>query len=179
VCRYIVLNPVRAGLVAHPRQWRWSSYRATAGEAPVPAFLTVDWVLALGAAPGRAAAERRYRRFVRAGLAQGPAALEVRSAGLVVGDGAALAPVRDRILRAATLKEIPRAQRFALRPSLDALFAGADSIVDRNARCARAVREHGYTMRAVAEFLGVHYSTVSLAVSGAGSRPGAILDFKT
>jgi len=48
VCRYIVLNPVRAELVTHPGQWCWSSYRATAGEAPVPAFLTVDWVLSLG-----------------------------------------------------------------------------------------------------------------------------------
>jgi putative transposase len=28
--RYIELNPVRAGLVAHPRQYRWSSYAANA-----------------------------------------------------------------------------------------------------------------------------------------------------
>lgn len=27
--RYIVLNPVRARLVSHPREWRWSSYQAT------------------------------------------------------------------------------------------------------------------------------------------------------
>jgi putative transposase len=32
--RYIELNPVRAGMVAHPAQYRWSSYRANAqGEA--------------------------------------------------------------------------------------------------------------------------------------------------
>ena len=32
--RYIELNPVRAGLVAHPARYRWSSYRANAqGEA--------------------------------------------------------------------------------------------------------------------------------------------------
>jgi len=31
VCsRYIELNPVRAGMVCHPRQYRWSSYRANA-----------------------------------------------------------------------------------------------------------------------------------------------------
>ncbi len=35
LCRYVVLNPVRAGLVPHPRAWRWSSYRATAGEQTV------------------------------------------------------------------------------------------------------------------------------------------------
>src|SRR5207249_9220027 len=37
--RYVVLSPVRAGLVDDPSKWRWSSYAATAGEAPVPAFL--------------------------------------------------------------------------------------------------------------------------------------------
>jgi REP element-mobilizing transposase RayT len=30
-CRYVVLNPVRAGIVRRPFDWRWSSYRATAG----------------------------------------------------------------------------------------------------------------------------------------------------
>jgi putative transposase len=29
-CRYIELNPVRARLVRHPRDYRWSSYRAHA-----------------------------------------------------------------------------------------------------------------------------------------------------
>ena len=37
VCRYVVLNPVRAKMAESPEQWRWSSYRATAGrEKPHP-----------------------------------------------------------------------------------------------------------------------------------------------
>ena len=36
LCRYVVLNPVRARCVMRLVQWRWSSYRATAGEEPVP-----------------------------------------------------------------------------------------------------------------------------------------------
>jgi putative transposase len=43
-CRYIVRNPVRAGLVAQPYDWRWSSYRATAGLEARPPFLCVDFV---------------------------------------------------------------------------------------------------------------------------------------
>src|SRR5262245_61043517 len=43
VCRYIVLNPVRADLVRHPADWAWSSYRAHAGWADPPPFLTMDW----------------------------------------------------------------------------------------------------------------------------------------
>jgi putative transposase len=29
-CLYVVLNPVVAGLCAHPREWPWCSYRSTA-----------------------------------------------------------------------------------------------------------------------------------------------------
>ena len=42
--RYIVLNPVRAGLCRHPAEWRWSSYRATVGAAPCERFLKLDWM---------------------------------------------------------------------------------------------------------------------------------------
>jgi len=45
VCRYVVLNPVRAKAVKHPREWPWSSYRATGGLAPVPRCLTADELL--------------------------------------------------------------------------------------------------------------------------------------
>ena len=39
LCRYIVLNPVRTGMVKSAKDWRWSSYRATAGLATA-----VDWL---------------------------------------------------------------------------------------------------------------------------------------
>jgi len=45
LCRYVVLNPVRAGLVRSAREWPWSSYRATAGQAAGTSWLTTDWVL--------------------------------------------------------------------------------------------------------------------------------------
>ena len=69
VMRYIELNPVRAGMVAHPRDYPWSSYRANAqGDAG----LNLDWVTPhleyrrLGKSP----AERQdaYRQLFRASL---------------------------------------------------------------------------------------------------------------
>src|SRR5207245_5610311 len=36
--RYIVLNPVRAGVCRHPLDWPWSSYAATIGTADAPPF---------------------------------------------------------------------------------------------------------------------------------------------
>ena len=44
-CRYVVQNPVRAGICATCEDWRWSSYRATIGAAPARPFLAAQAVL--------------------------------------------------------------------------------------------------------------------------------------
>jgi REP element-mobilizing transposase RayT len=67
-CRYIVLNPVRAGLCSHPGEWRWSSYRATAALVTTPPFLRTDLVHELFG--GSALAPRLYARFVADSLEQ-------------------------------------------------------------------------------------------------------------
>ena len=46
VARYIVLNPVRAHMVRAIRDWRWSSYRATAGLVAVQEWQNIHWLLA-------------------------------------------------------------------------------------------------------------------------------------
>ena len=64
--RYIVRNPVRAGLCTAPEDWAWSSHRATLGLAPPPPFLAVDDALELfGPGDGRV---RRYRAYIDAGV---------------------------------------------------------------------------------------------------------------
>ena len=42
LARYIVLNPVRAAMVKHPNQWKWSSYGATSGMADGTGVATTD-----------------------------------------------------------------------------------------------------------------------------------------
>ena len=71
VCRYVVLNPVKAGICSHPQEWPWSSYRATVGLEAPPPFLTTDWLLAQFA-PTRKLAQRRYRAYVEEGLDDEP-----------------------------------------------------------------------------------------------------------
>ena len=172
VCRYIVLNPVRAGLASHPRHWRWSSYRATVGEVRPPSFLTVDWVLSLHHATDRPEAERRYARFVMAGLDPAEPSWEPTQLR-ALPSGLGHAAVAGRAVPTSAISEIPRSQRLALRPPLEQLFAGARGRDDRDARCVRAVREYGYTLRAIAAFLGVHYATVSRALARHESAPKA------
>ena len=65
--RYLVLNPVRCGIVRFASDYRWSNYRATAGLAPPPAWLAVDWTLKQFGEQNRTAAHEAYRRFVADG----------------------------------------------------------------------------------------------------------------
>jgi len=61
--RYIVRNPVAAGMVENVGDWPWSSYRATAGDEKAPTFLHVDWLLSqFGSSRRRAKAA--YKAFV-------------------------------------------------------------------------------------------------------------------
>ena len=46
LARYVVLNPVRAGMVDDPGAWAWSSYNAMIGAQALPDWLDSDWLLA-------------------------------------------------------------------------------------------------------------------------------------
>jgi REP element-mobilizing transposase RayT len=65
--RYVVLNPVRAGMAKRPDTWPWTSYRATVGLEPAPSFLVIEELLGM-LSPRRHDGRRAYREFVAAGL---------------------------------------------------------------------------------------------------------------
>ena len=150
LCRYIVLNPLRIKRGSATSSWKWSSYRATAGLAAVPAFLTTDWILAQFAQQRRTA-QRKYQQFVKEGLKSRP--WEELKGQIYLGSEEFIA---EHSSGKEQLTEIPRRQRRAVRPSLEQLFArGPEQAI------LRAYREHGYRLREIAEHLGVHYATVS------------------
>lgn len=62
-CRYVVLNPVRAGAVDDPSLWTWSSYLATIGEALAIAHFAADEVLSLFGQTTRERAIAEYKAF--------------------------------------------------------------------------------------------------------------------
>jgi REP element-mobilizing transposase RayT len=67
LCRCVVLNPVRAGIVKHPGKYGWSSYKASVGLIRKPAFLTVDWILGQFG-KNRLEAQKAHRQFVLGGV---------------------------------------------------------------------------------------------------------------
>lgn len=64
--RYVVLNPIRAGLCRSPHEWEWSSYRQMVGLSPSADFLSLDWLKMLD--PDRAKAQALFRSFVVEGI---------------------------------------------------------------------------------------------------------------
>jgi REP-associated tyrosine transposase len=148
VSRYIVLNPVRAGICTDPADWPWSSYRALAGLEPPRPFLSTELLLSHFGSSLRAA-QAGYRRFVAKGLED---ALEERVRGERLGSDAFL---RSRFGLDPPMAEIPRAHIEPVPPPLTEIFRSHPAPV------AAAYREHGYTLREIAAHLGCHYSTVS------------------
>lgn len=169
LCRYVVLNPVRAGVVPEPGAYRWSSFRATAGLEPAPRLLATDWILEqFGQA--RREAQRGYRDFVAAGLGR-PSPWCGLKGQILLGGERFVERLRPRLDETAALAEVPRRQRLAARPSLEAVLGerGALPRAERNRRIAEAHLAHGYTLAEIGRHCGLHYATVSRIIKTATS----------
>lgn len=118
VCRYVLLNPVRAGLVADPAAWPWSSCAATLGLADPPRCLSPELLLDAystgGPARQRAALRRLLRRPDDDAL---DIAASVREDVRVIGDDAFAEQFREEASRAS--RAVPKRERLLGRPRSD------------------------------------------------------------
>jgi len=166
VCRYVVLNPVRARMVEKLEDWKWSSYRATGGRGKTHPCLTKSWVLRQFS--GRKEdAERQYRQFVKWGIGEESIWRKVKGQALL-GEEGFVEGLMDHLRKHKDVPEIPKSQRYAARPALEKIFK--ESIlkdrVKRDKVIHEAVERYGYTQRAVADHLGMHFTYVSRILSG-------------
>lgn len=156
LCRYIVLNPVRAKLVKGPYAWKWSSYKATIGKVSKPPFFTTDWILSQFG-DDKSEAISGYKEFVVAGKHEEFPWKEIKGQ-VFLGVEKLVEKYRKLIKKKESIKEIPRVQRYAHRPVLDNLFS-------KNKNSDKSIYEayvrYGYTMKEIAEYLCVHYTTIS------------------
>lgn len=148
VCRYTVLNPVRAGMVGQAGDYAWSSYRATAGLAPLPDWLSVSPLLGrLRRDPTEARA--LYQTFVNDGL-RVPSPWEKVSGQMYLGGPAFLQFVQGLIDAEQRSDEHPRAMREPGCPSLgeiaevvaDAFETTGDAILTGRGGSARMALAH-------------------------------------
>jgi len=159
--RYVVLNPVRAGMVKDVHEWPWSSYGAMTGESPAPAWLETDWLLAcFGKQRKRAIV--KYIDFVRAGTGL-PPVWEGLKYQMYLGSAKFVESMQHKLddSQKESLSEISRLQR---RPLAKSLQWYEENAADQKKAMALAYVSGEYTMKEIAEWFCVHYSTVSRAV---------------
>lgn len=162
LARYIVLNPVRARIVRHAKDWRWSSYRATAGYDKSNACLTTDWILA-EFSKSKNVAQQYYRDFVQAGKRQ-PSPWHQLKNQIYLGNDEFVNDMQFKLDPEQSLKDIPRKQKQA--PAKPLIYY-ADKYSTRNESMVRAYWSGHYTLVQVGEHFGVSYATVSRAVKQA------------
>jgi hypothetical protein len=174
LARYVVLNPVRAGLVESAGQWEWSSYRATAGLVKAADWLEVDWTLGQFARR-RSTAQVAYRRFVSAGRKSSYRPSDQVTGQVFLGGDAFREQMRSILESQSISDEIPLRQRLVGRPSLEkvaratakALGLRDEDLLQRRSGTARALvsylgrNEAGARLAEIGTFLSIAPSTVS------------------
>lgn len=172
VCRYVELNPVRAGMVPHPGDWPWSSYGALTGQAPCPPWLdrSAVWGYLLGEDVSTDAltekAGRAYADLVAAGkdVALWPDHLRQQ---MYLGDEAFVQRMQALATdRAVSDKEIPKAQRASPKTLQDWLA----EMPSRDEAIVAAHRESHISLSDIARALGLSVSRVSRIVARESTR---------
>ncbi len=159
LCRYVALNPVRAKMVKKPEDWKWSSYSTTAGLRKTPEYLTIDWILGQFGSK-RKATQKRYKKFVMEGISKESPWREVQGQ-IILGGEEFVEKFKDLLADKDKIKEIPRHQRYIGRPSLSDIFKQEKTKDERNRSIWTAHLKFGYTLKEIADCLGIHYTTVS------------------
>lgn len=160
LARYVVLNPLRAGMVKEVGEWPWSSYLAMTGAAPAQRWLETDWLLGQFDSQHQRA-QAMYMDFVRAGVGL-PSIWDSLQRQIYLGSEGFVARMQSTISTEQSLDEIPRMQRRPIaKPLTDYL---ADYAHDPQLGMAMAYLTGDYAMKQVADAFGVHYTTVSRAV---------------
>jgi putative transposase len=173
LARYVVLNPVRAGMVSDTHDWPWSSYRITVAppNVPKPDWLASDTILRLFESgktlKDRSKAQQRYIDHVRAGVGL-PSVWDALQGQVFLGDDRFVKKMMTKLAAAQTEKpssqwrEVPVKQRKAVKKQLQAYEA--EHANDRNAAIQAAFASGQYTMHTLGEHFGLHYTSVSRIV---------------
>ncbi len=182
LCRYVVLNPVRAGMVETAGEYRWSNYRATAGLRRPPGWLDVEWTLSRFRGTTVGEHRQAYRHFVADARGSKYNPWEQLVGQIFLGGEAFCDRMQKLIDQRPRSREHPKSQRQIVRPSFDAIVEEVsaafgetgETIWARSRRPARkalanlASEEAGLTFAAIGNWLGLTGEAAKL-----GSRSAA------
>ena len=168
LCRYVVLNPVRARMVRAPGLWPWSSYRAMTGSKDAPPWLAVDALLAQFGR-SRPSARAHYRRFLAQGLAA-PSPWDALKGQIYLGDERFMKKMQQKLNGQEKDINIPRAQRRGPPPALKHIER---SHSDRDQAILAAHDTGQYSYAQIGEHFGMHFTTAGRIVRAGRRARGA------
>jgi putative transposase len=166
--RYIVLNPVRAGLVSDPKDWPWSSYRAIAGLEPKHGCLHDDWILQQFH-ENKSLAMQDYKKFVMDGIGGKNPMTEVFGQNILGNEQF----IREVCKVASMTRDIEHLQKLIKimgRPSLIEIITGSSTVSSNIPLIVNANSQYGYSITEIADFLGVHQSYLSRLIKRSGLK---------
>jgi REP element-mobilizing transposase RayT len=147
--RYVVLNPVRAGIVERAEDYPWSSYHQTLGSLQGVDWLETDWTL-LHFGRDRCEARRRFRDFVAEAAAADYRPWQQLAGQIYLGGEVFRKRVDALLANRPPVAEIPRSQRaLARRPSLDQIL-GAVTVAFETSERDLCLRKRGPARKAFA-----------------------------
>lgn len=165
--RYIHLNPVRAGVVARPEDYEWSSYRQYVGLAKTLTWLKASFIL--GCFSGEDAAGA-YRKFVNDALnEEGESPLKQVVASTVLGSPEFIREIsRQHLAEKQPDRNVPAVKKLS-RPTLEEMISaidremGAHESPTRNVSIYFCHRYSGARLREIGERFGLSGAAVSQA----------------
>ncbi len=167
VLRYVVLNPVRAKIVARPEEYRWSSYRATAGLEAAPPWLDLTAVY-LHFDPDPAAAQARYMDYVLAKVDSCERLWDQAINGIYLGGEKWAKQMRAIVESRPRSTDHPGTQRAIGRPTVQKVVA---AVAEAGAQAKEIVRSKaGGPLRRLVAWLAWNEGVATLRMIAAALR---------
>ncbi|HYK03780.1 MAG TPA: transposase [Thermoanaerobaculia bacterium] len=139
VLRYVVLNPVRAKMVARPEEYRWSSYRATAGLEAAPPWLDLAAVYAQFH-PDQPRAQAAYTEYVMAKVDSSERLWDQAINGIYLGGEEWAKRMRTIVESRPRSTDHPVKHRSVGRPTVQKVIA---AVAETGAETKELVRSRG------------------------------------
>jgi hypothetical protein len=167
VLRYVVLNPVRANMVARPEDYRWSSYRATAGLEDAPEWLDTAAAL-VPFAPDPKIAQTFYRDFVEQNVTSEERLWDKIVNGIYLGTETWLRKTRKMVESKPRSTDHPKAHRAVGRPKMYRVIAAVASSSGETTTSIRSQR--GGALRRLTAWIGWNEGLLTLRSIAASLR---------
>jgi putative transposase len=157
--RYVVLNPVRAKMVSRPEDYRWSSYRSTAGLEAGDDWLDMRSILELFD-NDPVSAQRQYQEFVLAKVESADCLWDQTVNGMYLGSESWTKRMRDIVESKIRSTDHPKAHRAIGRPKMTTIVAAVAHAAEKSSAVLREMR--GGPLRRLVAWIGWHEGLVTL-----------------